>query len=119
MRLLLLAACLALAGCGYTPPPQTDAARGREALKTVLDAWKRGGTAEELKTSSSVVARDPDWAAGAKLTSYEIDQTDGRAGYDLVLTAKLSLVAPDGRAREKKVDYTVAVASQTVVLRNE
>jgi len=122
MRLLLLAAATAcLAGCGgSTLPPETDAARGRAALKTVLDTWKRGGTVEELKNGSpSITARDPDWAAGAKLTDYEIAPEDGRAGADLVLTVKLSLVIADGKPRDKKVGYTVAATSQTVVLRNE
>ena len=118
--LLLAVACLALVGCGDSLPPQTDAAKGRETLKTVLDTWKRGGTVEELKSGTPpITARDPDWAAGAKLTSYEIADENARAGVDLVLTVKLSLARADGKAQEKKVNFTVAVGSSTVVIRNE
>jgi hypothetical protein len=120
--LLLVAACLALAGCGTgsSLPPATDSAQGREALKTVLDTWKRGGTIDELKTASPpIVVRDPDWATGAKLASYEIAPDDERMGVDLLLTVKLVLARSDGPPREKKVGFKVAVGSSTVVLRNE
>jgi hypothetical protein len=120
--LLLTLASLALTGCstGSTLPPATDPAQGREALKTVLETWKRGGTIDELKRANPpIVARDPDWSAGAKLASYEITPDESRAGVDLVLTTKLSLVQPDGKTREKKAAFTVAIGSSTVVTRNE
>src|SRR3954470_16153610 len=107
MRPILLipaAACLALAaGCREpSPPPLTDAAKGRELLKTTLETWKRGGTIEELKSASpAIVARDPDWSAGARLTAYEIAPEDGRMGTDLLVTVKLSLVRSDGQPQEK------------------
>ena len=86
----------------------------------MLNTWQRGGTVDELKAATPpITARDPDWAAGAKLTGYEIDPENGRAGVDLALTVKLALVRPGGEAREKKVKYTVGVGASTVVLRNE
>jgi hypothetical protein len=120
--LLLAVACLALTGCaaGSSLPPATDSAQGREALKTVLDTWKKGGTIDELKTANPpITVRDPDWSAGAKLASYEIAPEEARAGVDLLLTVKLVLAPPDGPPREKKVAFKVAVGSSTVVLRNE
>ena len=120
--LLLAPACLALVGCGAgsSLPPATDSARGREALKTVLETWKRGGTIDELKTANPpITVRDPDWSAGAKLAGYEIAPEDERAGVDLLLTVKLVLARPDGPPREKKVGFKVAIGSSTVVLRNE
>ncbi len=123
MRSILLVpaiVCIAFVGCDSSLPPQTDSAKGREVMKRVLDTWKQGGTVEELKSGSpSVTARDPDWSAGSKLTSYEIADEDGRAGVDLVLTVKLSLTRSDGRTQEKKVNYTVGIGSSTVVVRNE
>ena len=123
MRSILLVpaiVCIALMGCESSLPPQTDAAKGREVMKRVLDTWKQGGTVEELKSGSpSITARDPDWSAGSKLTSYEIADEDGRAGVDLVLTVKLALTRTDGRTQDKKVNYTVGIGSSTVVVRNE
>jgi hypothetical protein len=108
-----------LGGCGGDSlPPETDPGKGREALKTVLDSWVKGGTPEDLKNANSpIVAYDPDWVAGHKLTKYEIGPTDGRVGVDLLLNVKLFLVSSDGRPREKTVNFSVAIGSQTVVLR--
>ncbi len=88
--------------------------------KTVLDAWKRGGTVEELaKASPPVTARDPDWAAGHKLTGYEIAPEEGRAGVDLLLTVKLTLTRADGKPQSRTVAYVVGIGASTVVVRNE
>jgi hypothetical protein len=121
LLLVLVFACLVSTGCGGSSvPPQTDAAKGRVTLKTVLDTWKRGGTTDELKSGSpSVTARDSDWAAGHKLTDYEIGPEDARAGVDLLLPVKLTITRTDGRVQEKKVNYVVAIGSTTVVMRNE
>jgi hypothetical protein len=120
IRLLPAIVCLAFAGCSSSLPPETDAARGREALKTVLDTWKRGGAPDELKNATpSITVRDPDWAAGYKLTDFEIAPEDGRAGVDLLLSVKLSLTLADGKTRDKKVGYIVGVGSTSVVMRNE
>ena len=117
----VLAACLALVGCGGPSfPPETDAARGRELLKTVLDAWKNGGRPDDLKQAAPpVVASDPDWKAGCKLTGYEIAPEDRRAGLDLLVAVTLQLTRPDGKALEKKVNFKVGVGDATVVLRSE
>lgn len=123
MRSILLSAfaLLAVAGCGEpAPPPLTDAARGRELLKTTLDTWKRGGTVEELKAGSPpIVARDPDWAAGAKLVAYEMSPEDDRMGTDLLVSVKLTLVSAGGKQQDKKVGFTVGTGPQTIVFRNE
>ena len=121
LLLLLATGGLACAGCSTSKiPPETDAARGREVLKTVLDTWKRGGTIDELKKGTPAAqVRDPDWAAGHKLTDYEIAPEDGRLGVDLLLTVKLTLTRADGRVQEKKVSYIVAIGAATVVARNE
>ena len=113
----LLPACLALAGCGGpTPVPETDAAKGREALKTVLDKWKNGGAVDELKPT---VVREPDWQAGCKLKNFEIAADDRRTGADLLVSVKLQLTRPDGQPVEKKVNYAVGVGPPTVVVRGE
>lgn len=121
IAVILATGCLSLSGCGTgSVPPATDAAKGRETLTTVLETWKRGGTIDELKKASPAIqVRDPDWSAGAKLTSYEIAPEDARAGVDLLLTVKLVLVQPNGQTREKQVGFIVAVGSTTAVLRNE
>jgi hypothetical protein len=123
MRRLLLGlapACLLLTGCGESPPPETDPAKGREVLKTVLDGWVQGKTMDDLKAGSpSVVAYDPDWEAGHKLTKYELGPKDGRSGVDLLVPVKLYLDRKDGKPQEKTVNFCVAIGSQTVVTRKQ
>lgn len=110
----LIPVLFALAGCGGdTPPSQADAAKGREVIKTVLDAWVKGGKPEDLKP---VVVNDPDWTDGYKLTKYEIDPADNRSGVDLLLKVKLSLTK-DGKSQDKSVNFVVGVGSKTVVIR--
>lgn len=69
----------ALAGCGgnsaesYVPPSSSAQA----ALELALEAWKAGQPAEpvgKLPTGATVRAIDMDWAAGRRLTAYEIVQ---------------------------------------------
>jgi hypothetical protein len=105
---------LAVIGCERPLPQETDPAKGRETLKAALDTWVKGGAPADLKP---VVVSDPDWADGHKLTRYEIDPDDGRAGVDLLLKVKLTLQKKDGKTQEKQVNYVVGTNKQTVVLR--
>jgi hypothetical protein len=117
----LAPACLVLAGCpGNSLPPETDSDKGREVLKTVLDAWVQGRSMDDLKAGSApVVAYDPDWEAGRRLTGYEISPTDRRAGVDLLLSVTLALERKDGRVERKSVNFCVAIGSRTVVTRKQ
>jgi len=118
-RTIFLGLALALfTGCGTPLPPETDPAAGRNVLKTVLDTWARGGTPADLKAGQSpVVAYDPDWEEGYKLVKYEIAPTDRRAGVDLLVSVKLTVAKGSDKPREKTVNFTVAIGSQTVVIR--
>ncbi len=120
--LFLSPVLLALTGCGTEGkiPPETDPTKGREMLSLVLDTWARGGTPNDLKNSSPpIVVYDPDWEAGDKLVKYKIDPSDDRTGVDLLLTVTLTLNRTSGRTQEKTVNFTVAIGSQTVVMRKQ
>jgi hypothetical protein len=107
-----------LTGCGTSLPPVTDPVAGRDVLKTVLDTWARGGSPADLKAGRSpVVAYDPDWEDGYKLVKYELAPTDRRAGVDLLVSVKLTVAKGSDKPREKTVNFTVAIGSQTVVIR--
>ena len=111
----LLAA--AVAGCSPTPnvlPAETPPEQGRQALKTALDVWQKGGKPADARP---IVVADPDWEEGAKLTSYDVEPTNGRAGVDLLLKVKLSIQKKDGGGQTKTVNFVVGIGAQTVVLR--
>jgi hypothetical protein len=109
-----------LTGCGPSLPPETNPAKGRDVLKSVLDGWAQGKSMNDLKAGRpSVVAYDPDWEAGHRLKKYAIDPKDSRSGVDLLVSVTLSLERPDGRPTEKTVNFCVAMGSQTVVTRKQ
>lgn len=120
--LTCFAMTILLIGCGGPSlPPETDASRGRELLKIVLEKWKSGGSPDDLKAASpSIIANDPDWNAGAKLKGFEIAPDDRRSGVDLLVSVKLQLTKPDGQSQEKKVNFAIGInGSSQVVLRAE
>jgi hypothetical protein len=121
MQRLIACLALALAGCsGNSLPPETGGDRGREVLKAVLDAWVHGKSMDDLKAGPSpVVAYDPDWEAGRRLTGYEVGATDGRAGVDLLVPVTLALERKDGRIERKTANFCVAIGSRTVVTRKQ
>ena len=64
MRRTILAFALLLipVACRNYRPSETDPAKGREALKSALDVWMKGGTPADLKNGSpAIVVSDPDW----------------------------------------------------------
>src|SRR5262245_62169538 len=116
----LAPACLVLAGCGDSLPPETDPVKGREVLKTVLSAWTVGQSMHDLgRQSPPITAYDPDWEAGRKLIMFELDPTDRRAGVDLLVKVKLTLEGKDGKPETKTVNFAVAIGAQTVVTRKQ
>jgi hypothetical protein len=119
VAIAVLPAILFVAGCSDSSlPPETDATKGREVLTTVLEAWKKGTTPDELQHGSPpIVAYDPDWKAGYKLTNYTLDPTDKRVGVDLLVSVKLTMTKDGEKPVEKTVNFSVAIGSQTVVLR--
>jgi hypothetical protein len=111
---------LFLIGCLGSRPPETDPAKGREALKGVLDTWKKGGTPDDVKKGSpAIVVSDPDWEGGYRLLEYDIAPTDRRAGVDLRLTVTLTLENPKGKTVRKTAGYVISTGSRPTVLRND
>jgi hypothetical protein len=118
-RTLALAGLLA-AGCG--PGLQTPAGpdQARDALRTALDAWQRGDRPDALRAASPAVhVRDPDWAAGRRLTQYQIAGDGGRSGVDLRYTVRLTLTGPKGKAVQKDTAYVVGTSPALTVVRND
>jgi hypothetical protein len=123
MRFIPLTLAIGLAavcGCERPLPPETDPAQGRAALKAVLNTWVKGGRPEDLKRAGpAIIAYDPDWEAGRRLTKYEIDPKDRRMGVDLLLKVTLSLGGPGAKTADMQVNFTVAIGKETVVLRQQ
>ena len=117
---LSLVSLLTVGGCGkdYTPPASTDAAQGREALKTALDAWKSGATPQSLRAANPAVhVADEDWEGGFRLESYQIGERGQATGTSYQCPVSLTLRDPQGGPVTRQVTYAVATDPAVSVVR--
>lgn len=114
----LLTASL-IAGClGTRHVEPVDAPRGREALKTALDGWKKGGSpAALLKESPPITVQDWDWQAGTRLVDYQLDGADKPIESNLYVPVQLTLRNARGKDVKKKVRYIIATSPVVTVFR--
>lgn len=116
----ILAAGFLVLGCsgeGRRAAP-VDPPRAREALRTVLESWKKGATPDTLKAGTPpIVVQDFDWMAGRRLLAFEV-QGDGRDDdANLRIPVNLTLQGPDGRELQKAVSYVVGTSPSITVFR--
>lgn len=104
--------------CSSPPPPATDPEQAREALRTVLDAWKQGEKPDAMPGRLPPIhASDSDWQAGWSLKSFEIAAGVEIIGRQCRFQAKLSLQSPQGKSVGKDVQYDVDTAPNVVIIR--
>ncbi len=118
---LLPFAVLLVAGCG-DPSLQAPAepTQAREALRTVLDAWQRGDALDSLRSGSPAVrVNEPDWAAGCRLTRYQIVSNGDRAGIDIRFPVVLTLQQPNGKTLRKNAAYMVGTSPALTIVRHD
>lgn len=126
-RSLIISACavsvvvglsLSAAGCQRSPS-MADSGRARTALRTALEAWKQGEPREALhKHGKRIYCNDDDWAAGLRLRSYQIAETDDYFGRSCRILAQLDLENQRGPAAPKKIVYLIDTASAVVIVRD-
>ena len=106
-------------GCGQNGP-SADPGQAEEALHAALDAWKAGGTPDDLgKRSPAIHVNDLDWRDGFRLVSYK-PSTEGRqAGYDMNYAVTLELKSPKGKKVKKTAVYTITTRPECLVMRQE
>lgn len=118
--LLLGTACLAtFAGCEPTAQDlDLDPAAAHSAFQTFLEAWRDGKTPEQLREGNPpIITRDPDWAAGHKLTAFQVAPEESNDGTNLHLTADLELTDLQGRKNKQRVTYVVGTDPQVTIFR--
>jgi hypothetical protein len=108
------------AGCGEGPrAAPLDVELARAVLKTSLEAWKKGDSAESLKKGSpTIIAQDPDWVAGARLVAYTLDGEDKPVAENLFVPVKLILKLKNGKQATKNVTYVIGTSPQVMVFRS-
>ena len=120
VRVAALIFVVAAGGCGPGTPDPSDPAKAREVLKKALDAWMRNESADSLKSGDApIVAVDRQWQQGVKLVEYTIDEKSSMNGFDVQLTAMLSLQDAAGKSGKQKASYAVSTSPKLVVVRSE
>jgi hypothetical protein len=117
LALVVLGLMSALSGCQRSLPEPVDPNRAREALRTALNAWQNGDSADALQDRSSITAADPKWQDGHNLIRYEIADQDQVVGCDLHCRVLLVLKQPDGQQIQEQVVYCVSTSGALVVVR--
>lgn len=120
LAITMAAGLAAIVGCsGQKIAASVDADKARDALKTVLESWKQGGTIDALKNGSpSIVAQDFDWMNGAKLIDYQIEDPGKNDDANLRIPVKLTLQGPNGKEVQKQVRYIVGTDPAITVFRD-
>ena len=110
---------LACSGCAGSASP-SDQVEGREALRTVLDAWKGGETLEALaQRTPPIHVSDGDWMSGLRLQGYEADDEGKLVGSDVNFNVVLQLKTKRGKLVRKDAVYVVTTHPQLLVLRQD
>jgi hypothetical protein len=118
-KLLSLTLLLA-AGCGQSLQTPAEPTQARETLRSVLDAWQRGDALDSLRSASPPIqVNDPDWAAGYRLTRYQLAPEGERAGLDIRFPAVLTLQRPNGKTLRKSAAYMVGTSPALTVVRHD
>jgi hypothetical protein len=120
LGLLALAVAVAVPGCrGRAQAPPVDPDRAREVLRTALDAWQKGDSADSLRQQwPAITAADPKWQSGHRLLRYEVAR-DEVVGSELRCSVLLVLQGPGGKQTEERAVFGVSTAPALVVIRAE
>ena len=115
---ILFVAVACISGCGGQLPPAADPGQGREALQSVLEAWKQGEKAPALaERTPPVHVSDEDWQQGYQLSSFKVSPRDEISGLNLRCSVQLTLRDAQGYTEEKEVVYLVETGSRVSIIR--
>lgn len=117
----MLAAALSSGCSGASPNAPVDAPKAREALKTVLEGWKRGDAPKSLRSSvTPITVQDFDWMNGLTLVDYRIIDDGKPLDANLSVPVKLTLTGGPAKKkpRDKTVYYLVGTSPETTVFRD-
>jgi predicted small lipoprotein YifL len=100
----------AIAGCG----PKADLDRAEKAVRAALEAWKAGGTPQQL-TDRAIEIAEPDWKARYRLLDYQLKQASAQPQQGPRVVVVLTLQDRAGKKVTREVAYEVTFKDQTRV----
>ena len=123
---LVVLATLLLPGCsGSSGAYPVDEPQARDALKTALDAWKKGEASQSLASSSPpMTVQDFEWDTGSKLVDYQLVDNGRADGPNLRIQVKITTIGEPAKGKkeakptEKKASYVVSTSPRLTVFRD-
>lgn len=108
---------LTFVGCSSSPQP-SNSQTALQSLEKMLETWKTGGTAADLKTAQpSVIAVDDDWERKATLVAYQVQPNPFDDGVNLHYTVQLTLKNAKGKEVKKEQVYVVGTNPVITIFR--
>jgi hypothetical protein len=105
-------------GCSGNTVQNVDSAGAKQALRTTLEIWKKGGPIDSLKDQSpSIVAQDMDWEGGATLIKFDVFDEGVEGTASLRIPVELTIQDKAGKEVKKKVKYMVGTSPVITVFR--
>jgi hypothetical protein len=109
---------IAPSGCGPVAPQPADHEAARDALRTALDAWKKGDPPDSLAQAQPPIhVSDWRWRSGVKLVRYQIDEGDQTTGAERRCPVQLWIDAGAGKTIQETTVYGVATHPALTVSR--
>jgi len=119
LSLLCVCGVIILAGCGKQLAENVDPDQVRQALQTVLEAWKAGKSNAELGSlHPSIVMNEADWTNGGRLLDYKMNETGSLDGRQVRWVVQIKLQDKSGKVSERKATYIVDTVPRIVIVRD-
>lgn len=116
----LMAAVVLAAGCAKPLPAALDSESALVVLTAALDAWKGGGTPENLLAQKPAVRMiDRDWQEGRQLVDYTLTSGAQQLGLNIQCPAELTLGESGGKTTRTRITYVVHPGDPPVITRLE
>lgn len=106
-------------GCGTGATEPADINKAGPALRTALEAWKRGLSQQELADQTpSILVNEEDWRAGKRLVHFEMMDEGSLSGRQVVWKARIQLEGKDGKKEDHNATYVIDTTPRIVIVRD-
>ena len=99
-----------VSGCGT----KAELNRAEQSVRTALEAWKGGGTPQQL-TDQAIEIAEPDWKAGFRLLDYQLKNASAQPQQGPRVVVVLHLQNRAVKKLSKEVAYEVILKDQNKV----
>jgi hypothetical protein len=106
-------------GCGPAIGPDDDPNQAVTVLRTALDAWKNGASAESLQNQRPPIWFNEPESKQSRLVDYQLDSKTSMVGRQVRCTVSLTLATSSGKKVERNVPYLVDTTPNQVIVREQ